>query len=169
MEAKKNKPLILVIGKSGSGKNYIVDKICDDFSKKNTISRTTRKPRYEGEKGHLFVSNEQADKEFSNAIAKTIFCGNRYYTLKEDLDKSDIYIIDRDGVYSMQNSNIDFITVYLKVSLINRIKNMRKRGDKVLDIFKRVINDFFMFRGFKGDIELTNNEDLYLYFKNRIL
>lgn len=169
MDTKKNKPLILVIGKSGSGKNYIVDKICDDFDKKNTISRTTRKPRYEGEKGHLFVSNEQADKEFSKAIAKTIFCGNRYYTLKEDLDKSDIYIIDRDGVYSMQNSNIDFITVYLKVSLINRIKNMRKRGDKVLDIFKRVINDFFMFKGFKGDIELTNNEDLYSYFKNGIL
>lgn len=166
---KRVKPLVLVVAKSGAGKSYIVNKICEDFNKKEVISRTTRKPRFENEPTHIFVSNEQADKEFNKAIAKTVFDKNRYYTLQEDLEGKDIYIIDSKGVESMKEKGIDFKTVYIKSSLMTRIKQMRMRGDKWLSILSRIINDFFVFYRFKGDINLKSNTDLYYYFMNGIL
>lgn len=166
---KRIKPLILVVGKSGSGKDYIVDKICSDFNKSKVLSRTTRKPRFNNENTHLFVSKEQADKEFNKSIAKTIFNGHRYYTLKEDLENADLYIIDRDGVYNMQNSEIKYKSVYLKVGLIKRIKNMRKRGDRVKNIISRLVNDYVKFKGFKADIKVSNTNELYSYFQNGAL
>lgn len=166
---KRIKPLVLVVAKSGVGKSYIVNKICEDFNKREVISRTTRKPRFQNESTHVFVSNEQADKEFNNSIAKTIFDRNRYYTLEEDLEGRDIYIIDPRGVKSMKDKGIDFKTVYINANLITRIKQMRKRGDKWINILIRIIHDFFAFYKFKGDINLTSNTELYYYFMNGIL
>lgn len=166
---KRIKPLVLVVAKSGVGKSYIVNKICEDFNKREVISRTTRKPRFQNESTHVFVSNEQADKEFNNSIAKTIFDRNRYYTLEEDLVEKDIYIIDPRGVKSMKDKGVDFKTVYINANLKTRIKQMRKRGDKWISILSRIINDFFSFYKFKGDINLKSSTDLYYYFMNGIL
>lgn len=160
------KKLYLIVGASGSGKDYIVDKICRDFNMQRVISRTTRKPRYKGENTHIFVSNEVADKEFENAFAKTIFHGNKYYTISEDLEKSDFYIVDPNGVKSMENSNIDnieFISIFINTPWWKRAKNMRKRGDSFKSIISRLVNDHKEFGEFKGSINLNSSTELYEY------
>jgi guanylate kinase len=163
----KNNILWLVVGASGSGKTYIIDRICRQFSMKQVNSRTTRKPRYEGEIGHKFVDNEVADKEFEDAVAKTNYNGYRYYTTVEDLEESDFYVIDVAGVKSFDYSRIDkkVKILFIESPWYIRIINMFKRGDKIKDIIKRLKLDKVEFKGFEGDINFSSSNDVYHYFE----
>lgn len=163
--------LHLVVGASGSGKTYIINRICKDFNMSQVNSRTTRKPRYEGEIGHKFVTNEIADKEFDNAIAKTNYNGYRYYTTVEDLEESDFYAIDVQGVKSFDHNRIDkqIKVLFIKSPWYIRAFNMFKRGDKIKDVVNRLLLDRKEFRGFKGDINFKSSNDLYDYFKTKHL
>ena len=51
-----NKPLYLFVGKSASGKTTTADLLEKRYGHKQVYSYCTRKPRYEGEIGHIFIS-----------------------------------------------------------------------------------------------------------------
>jgi guanylate kinase len=158
--------IYLVVGASGSGKTYIVDKICKDFDMKQVNSRTTRKPRYEGEIGHKFVTNEIADKEFETAIAKTNYNGYRYYTTVEDLEEADFYVIDPEGVRSFDYSRV---SKFVRILFINspwyiRAFNMFRRGDKIKDIINRLSLDRKEFKGFNSGYHFKSSNQVYRYF-----
>lgn len=42
------KSIVLVLGASGSGKDYLVDKVCKEYNRKKVVSYTTR-PRRDNE------------------------------------------------------------------------------------------------------------------------
>lgn len=163
--------LYLVVGASGSGKTYIVDKICNDFDMKQVNSRTTRKPRYKDEIGHKFVTDEIADKEFDNAVAKTNYNGYRYYTTVQDLEESDFYVIDVQGVKSFNYNRIDkqVKVLFIKSPWYIRFLHMFKRGDKIKYIINRLILDKKEFGSFKGDINFKHSNELYDYFATKNL
>lgn len=158
-----HKPLYLLIAKSGAGKDYITDIICEDFGIQRVNSRTTRKQRNAQDR-HIFVSEEQADAEFDRAIAKTIFHGHRYYVLEEDLDGKDIYIIDPQGVESLKNNNIEFISIYIDAPWYIRAWQMKKRGDSIKNIFGRLWHDRKAYKGFEADITVRSSQDVYTLF-----
>jgi guanylate kinase len=164
-----NDILYLIVGASGSGKTYIIDRICKDFNMKQVSSRTTRKARYNGEIGHKFVTDEQADKEFSNSVAKTNYNGYRYYTTVEDLEESDFYVIDVQGVISFDYSKVNkkVKVLFIKSPWYVRLINMLKRKDKIKDVINRLLLDRKEFKGFKGDVNFKNSNDLYNYFDNK--
>ncbi len=96
------KKLKLVVGKSGSGKNYI----CDLCSLKSIPSYTTRPIRdceIDGRE-HIFATDEQWKKLFEpikdKLPAYTFFNGYHYWTTDAQLidNDYDAYIIDVDGV-----------------------------------------------------------------------
>lgn len=157
--------LYLVVGASGSGKTYILDKICKEFNLRQVSSRTTRKPRYEGEIGHKFVTDEQADKEFDTAIAKTNYNGFRYYTTAEDLEESDFYVIDPEGVRSFDYSKVNKTVriLYINTFWFIRAYNMRKRGDSFKSITKRLLLDRKEFKSPMG-LVFRSSDQLYNYF-----
>lgn len=141
---KKKKHLFLIVGPSGSGKDYMVDKACEDFCINKVISRTSRKPRYEGEDTHLFVSLGQALNEIDDSIAETYYHGNYYYTIKDDFTDSGFYIIDTKGVKSFKGNILDdFVihTIYIKVPTIVRAYRMLKRGDSFKSMLSRLRTD----------------------------
>lgn len=164
-----SKKIYLIVGASGSGKDTTVDCLCKVLGKTKVISRTTRKPRYEGEKTHIFITNEQADKEFDNSVARTIFNGNRYYATKEDVLNSDFYIIDPYGVRTMDRKDLDIEVCYLKIRFITRAWRMFKRGDKLKSILSRLINDHREFKNFEkeSDVVFRDNNDMIEYFLNK--
>lgn len=138
------KHLFLIVGNSGSGKDYMVDKACEDFKMKKVISRTSREPRYEGENTHLFVSLGQALNEIDDSIAETYYHGNYYYTIKEDFDETGFYIIDTKGVKSFRGNILDDFeihTIYIKVPTIVRAYRMLKRGDGFKSMWSRLRTD----------------------------
>jgi guanylate kinase len=162
------KELFLVIGESGCGKDYSIDRLCKEFKKGKVVSRTTR-ARRPNEKGtHLFVDSEQADKEFDKAIAKTIINNNRYYVLEEDLIDKTFYVIDFKGVHNMKDKDkYNTITVYIDVNPFKRAYRMFKRRDKIKDIIYRLKHDGKELRGFKADLTFKNNNEFYDYFKEK--
>ena len=163
----KENILFLVIAESSTGKDFIVDKICKNFNKQKVISRTERKPRWESEDTHLFVSHEQAYEEYNrnDVVAKDIIYGNRYYTLPEDIKNKSFYIINPEGIRKIKKNGLNLCIVYLKIIPLLRFWRIIKR-DK-LKAFKRLILDIKEFKGAEdmADIVCTPKE-FYNMFKN---
>lgn len=89
----------LIVARTSRGKDYLRELLESSYNWKFVKSRTTRKPRYEGENTHIFISREEAEATTeSEIIAKTEINGEIYFATKEDLDKADAYIIDPNGI-----------------------------------------------------------------------
>lgn len=144
----KRRHIILLIGKSGSGKSTIADILERDFDLKSIQSYTTRKPRYQGEGGHIFVNDKTFNELYPNMCAYTEFDGHRYGATIQQINENDIYVVDAAGVcdlVKLYNGDKILIPVYLSTSWLTRVKRMAKRGDSIKKIIKRLINDKKMF------------------------
>lgn len=131
MNIDKQNIIVLVMGKSGSGKDTLVDRVCNqsntpdgketipyvvirnlkqllpiDTNLSQVISWTTR-PRREGEKDtHKFIHKSIVSEcNFPNddTIAWTEYHGYHYWAFREQLEENDLYIIDPQGVDYLLN------------------------------------------------------------------
>lgn len=122
--------IYLIVGRSGSGKTSIVEYIQNNFKERTSIeSYTTRPPRYEGETGHIFVSDEEFDK-LTDLVGYTEFNGYRYAATAQQVEENDFYVIDPEGVWYFAenykgNKNVHIIVI--EASLWTRFNRMRKR------------------------------------------
>ena len=92
-----NDTLYLIVGKSGSGKDTVINKVCELFNYTKVISYTTRPMRTPDENTHIFVT----DKDFNTAkdiVAYTRFNNYRYWATQEQCENNDFYIIDPAGI-----------------------------------------------------------------------
>ena len=146
------KKIILLIGESGSGKDYLA--WTTSYSTGATIlpSLTTRKMRMgESRLTHEFVSREAFQKldEENLLIAKTYFSGEYYGTSIEQLMQYDIYIIDLKGYRYMNtklslefpNNDILLVPIRIKAPMLLRFYRMLKRGDGVVQSIQRIVHD----------------------------
>lgn len=139
----KDKYIVLIVGESGSGKSTICDELTKRYGLKQVKSYTTRPRRSEDEDGHTFISDEEFDK-LENICAYTYFDDHRYCATREQIDNSDLYIIDPYGVrYFMETYDGRKIpmVVYIHADKRIRRKRMGKRGDKEYKIRQRLEND----------------------------
>lgn len=139
-----DKPLFLFIGRSASGKTTIANMLADQHGYKQVESYTTRAPRFDGEPGHVFVSEE----EFNNLgelAAYTLYNGNHYGTTFKQLNECDIYVIDIPGLKSLlqklKNINRPICVFYFEASVYNRILRMIDRHDGDMMIISRLLED----------------------------
>lgn len=89
----------LIVGRTSRGKDFLCDVLKESYGWKFVKSATTRKPRYENEDTHRFISREEAENTpESEIIAKTEINGEIYFATKEDLDQADAYVIDPNGI-----------------------------------------------------------------------
>lgn len=112
------KPVIITItGESGVGKTLIADYIEKVYCIKMIQSYTDRRPRYDGENGHTFVSKLEFDLfDQKDMIALTNYGGNRYCCLKSDVLPINTYVIDEDGVkYLEEHFKNDYDIIKLRV------------------------------------------------------
>lgn len=156
------KVIYLIVGKSGCGKTFIVNKLIKENVFKDlpvkynpfqeVKSATTRAPRFEGESGHRFVDIETYEKEKEDMLAYTFFGGNHYYTTPEDLTDALFYIIDPKGVEFFKSSKhadkYHPIVVWIKVDPLKRIVRLIKR-DGFSKGIKRWFTDFKEFKNWK--------------------
>ena len=139
-----NNPLILLVGQSGSGKTTIANYL--EFTKgyKQVQSYTTRKPRFEGEVGHTFVTKEEFDN-LGELVAYTKYNGNEYGVTAEMIDKANLYGIDVPGVETLleryYNEHRPIYIFYFKSTVATRIDRMIERGDCDSAIISRLHTD----------------------------
>lgn len=161
-------PIIMLVGVSGSGKTTIAKKLYEEYGLTSVNSYTTRKPRYDGETGHIFISDEEFDNiPESDMIAYTEFDGNRYCATKQQLENNDIYIIDPTGLINMNKGicSKKIITVYITANEEECLRRMIARGNSKSEAWQRIYNDRVEFAKMKDvdvDCFLVNNspEDL---------
>ena len=145
-EISTKRPLILLCGKSGSGKTTISNQLTAKYGLKQLESCTTRPPRKDGEVGHIFTNLGIFSKHVreGKVIAQADINGHKYWATKDQLDNTDIYVIDPRTALELEKKVEDerkVIIVYLTCPESTRIYRMAKRGDSLTDIQKRLVNE----------------------------
>ena len=139
----KDKYIVLIVGESGSGKSTICDELTKRYGLKQVKSYTTRPRRSEDEDGHTFISVEEFNK-LEGICAYTYFDNYDYCATREQIDNSDLYIVDPWGIeYFMKTYNGRKIpmVVYIHADKRTCRKRMAKRGDKEYKIRQRITHD----------------------------
>lgn len=142
------KVIIAIVGKSASGKSYLARQL-ERKGIPQVVSRTTRPPRYIGERGHVFMTSESFGKIEDNLICQTTYGGYKYGCLDSDISELCTYVIDEKGIMDLDDTN-DYviIPIFVKCSLGKRFR----RGG-----FKRILRDLFKVYELEYDITVTSN------------
>lgn len=146
--------IILLIGRSGSGKSTIAKEL-ELYGYKQLPSFTTRPMRInEVDKvDHTFITAEQyLEYKSDNQIsASTCFNGHLYGATKNMIYEYDTYVIDKDGLLELQQTmpEMNIISIYIKVPILSLITRMLRRGDSISNVISRLVNDYKMFKGAK--------------------
>lgn len=139
--------IFLIVGPSGSGKSTICDRLINSHAGLSQIqSYTTRPPRYIGEKGHIFVTDEEFD-------------GHRYAATSAQVEENDIYVIDPAGVeYFRENyhGRKHVYVVGIWATEAARKKRMFLRGDPEDAIVRRLESDRAVFSTDVCDVVFYN-------------
>ena len=137
-----NKPIYLFVGRSASGKTTIANILEEKHGYKQVSSYCTRKPRYDGEIGHIFISEEEFDN-LGELAAYTKYSGCRYGTTFKQLEECDIYVIDVPGVETLLQKNIGrpIVIIYFSTTVYTRILRMVDRNDSDSAIIARLLQD----------------------------
>ena len=138
-----DKPLFLFVGQSASGKTSVADMLAYD-GYKQIASYTTRRPRYEGETSHTFITDEEFDN-LTDIVAFTNYNGHRYCTTLEQVNNAHIYVIDPAGVSTLLGNydklNRVVYIMYFMADTYNRINRMMDRHDSDTQIVGRLLQD----------------------------
>lgn len=164
MENKEH-TVILVVGKSGSGKSSLIKKLCERTGLKELCSYTTRPKRSESDNDHIFVDMEEylRAKENGEIAIDGEIAGNYYYSTIEQLYEADLYTINPealDRLLAMDLPNIRFVIVYISCPDKIREERAMKRGDDKHKFRVRSFSERQEFRKFvseeKWDYAINN-------------
>lgn len=154
--------MIVLIGKSGSGK----DTILKEFKKYgfNTIvSYTTRPKRHyeiDGVDYHFITEDEFMKKiESGFFVEHTEYRGWHYGLAKEDCVKDGIVIVEPNGLKQLQSKIDDILVFYVEASLETRIDRLYKRGDDPAEIGRRIVSDEELFKDISSKANYIINND----------
>lgn len=158
--------LYLFIGRSGSGKTELTEALAQRIGAKLVRSYTTRKKRDPNEINHIFA--EKIDyfktKQQGLVVAETFFSGNFYWAQTDQLEDSDIYVVDPKGEKDVRKAYEDGIlkkepfAIKLAISRKEARKRMRARGDDEASIQTRLANDDIIFNDFHYDAKIDANK-----------
>ena len=156
-----------IMGETASGKDTLTKKLCEDTGMKAIVSYTTRPRRTNEGDTHIFVDDSVYEQMKDNLAAYTEINGFRYWTTIEQIYDNDIYIIDPNGLETLENlglEDIDICSIYINVPLEVRLERALYRGDSLEDFFSRNKSEMRQFIQMKAaggfDYAISNlNED----------
>lgn len=127
----------LIVGRSCVGKSTLAQKL-EVAGLKTVKSYTTRPKRDENDNDHIFITPDEA-KTFTDRVANTTINGHEYFSTREQVNNSDIYIIDPIGVYELCKNmpDTEFALIYItaksetsRTFALNRAENITDNANK---------------------------------------
>lgn len=152
--------IILLVGESGSGKTTIADLLEEMYGYKVLKGYTTRPPRL-NDTSHIFITDEEFDK-LENIAVYTEYNGYRYCATIDQVDNSDIYVIDPNSIEKLKQIYHDkkkLVDVYIRVPEEIRASRMKKRGDSDAQIKSRLDYDRKAFANYYPTFIVDNNQE----------
>lgn len=135
--------MIILIGRSASGKTTIAKKLIEDYNFKKFVTNTTRKMRV-GEINDVdyhFISEAEFKKkeEQSMLVESTYYNGYYYGTSIEDVSDDKVLIVDINGANKFYEKLKDQVTIfYITASTTTIKKRMIERHDDIESINSRL-------------------------------
>ena len=145
--------IIVLVGKTASGKTTVANELCKNHRYKRIITYTTR-PMRENEVQDVdyhFISDEQFNKMVENNefteykrynTAHGVWSYGSVITFEQELsDDCYVIILTPQGLRDLSKKTSRYIAFYLNVSLESQLERLKKRGDEEQQIIKRLQND----------------------------
>lgn len=151
--------LLCVMGRSASGKDTLVNKLCERTGLKQIISYTTRQRRVGEGDTHIFISNEEYDQLNADGkiAAFTQIGADKYCCTIDQLYNNHIYVIDPIGVKHLRELNLPnlrLVTVFINVpDSVREERALNKRGDDKIKWRVRNRNESEQFRQMLRDAD----------------
>ena len=158
--------MIVLIGESASGKSTLEKKLVNrGFNK--IISYTTR-PIRQGETNGIdyhYISEDEFLNKLNNGFFSehTIYNSWYYGIAKEDCINDAIAVVEPHGFRQLaQMDGINVISFYIKVDERERLIRMVKRGDNLLEVFRRIFSDQGVFQFIENEVNyvIDNNSNI---------
>ena len=169
----KKKPVkFLFIGRTCSGKSSIAKGVSKKLGLRVVKSYTTRPPRdneKNGKSDHYFISEDEFDMLGSvyGFVAETEINNVKYATTYDELERSDIYVIDPNGAENLMricSSDFEFVTVYIRVPYKVAEERYVQRGGTKKDFKSRYDSENDQFKEYEKrrevDFHLLNDGSL---------
>jgi guanylate kinase len=155
--------MIVLIGKSGSGKDTILKEL-KKYGFNAIVSYTTRPKRHyevDGVDYHFITEEEFMEKLKSDFFVEhTEYRGWHYGIAKKDCDENGVVIVEPNGLKQLENKIDDISVFYVEASLETRVDRLYKRGDDPAEIGRRIIADEELFKDVSSMTEwIINNDD----------
>ena len=160
--------LIVLCGKTCSGKTTIADILSSDYGYKKIVTYTSRPPRQGEIDGYTY--HFITDEEFHKKIKEGFFLEYKSYTVadgsiwfygspKEEFynDENSVIILTPDGYEDFLKLNIPHKSIYIYANIDTIKERLISRGDDKAEAQRRIEHDN---RDFKG-LEYKVNDIVY--------
>lgn len=158
--------IIILIGESASGKSTIEKKLVNKRLKK-IISYTTRPIRPNEKDGidyHYISKEEFLDKLQNGFFAEYTIYNSWYYGIAvPDCKDDSIVVVEPHGFKQLRKINgLNVISFYIKTDERERLIRMVKRGDNLLEVFRRIFSDQGVFQFIEDEVDyvINNNSNI---------
>lgn len=158
--------IIVLIGESASGKSTIEKELVKrGFNK--IVSYTTRpirKGEIDGIDYHYISKEEFLNKLHGKFFAEFTIYNEWYYGIAvEDCIDNAVVVVEPHGFRQLKNLDyINTFSFYIQVNERERLIRMVKRGDNLLEVFRRIFSDqgVFQFIDQEVDYVIDNNSNI---------
>ncbi len=158
--------IIVLIGESASGKSTIEKMIVKKGFNK-IVSYTTRPIRPNETDGvdYHYISKEEFLNKLQNGFfAEYTIYNSWYYGIAiPDCKDDSVVVVEPHGFRQLKKiERLNIISFYIKVDERERLIRMVKRGDNLLEVFRRIFSDqgVFQFIDQEVDYVIDNNKNI---------
>jgi len=149
--------VIIIIGCSASGKSTIEKKLTEKGY--NRIISYTSRPIRKNEINDIdyhFVTEEEFVKKLSQGffVEDTVYNSWHYGIAEDDCKNDAIAVVETYGYRQLKaNKDLHIISFFIDVEERERVGRMMKRGDNVMESFRRIISDQGAFSGIHREVD----------------
>lgn len=149
------KTLFCVLGRTGTGKDTIVDQVCKLMGLSKVKSFTTRPQRGPEDITHVFIKPEEAEQYKRDVAAYTKIGEIEYFATVQQVLDGDFYIIDPKGLYDFLGRwdlgayPMRVVKIYITVPEGMQLYLLNKRGDGKIVAQQRILAENEQFEKFE--------------------
>lgn len=151
--------LIVLVGKSASGKTTLEKYISDNFRYDKIVSCTTRPMRQDEVwgKDYYFVSEDKFEEMLirDELVEHATFNGWSYGISKKEIEekRDGVVVVNPAGLRRLRKLGIPMVVLYVMCDDKTRYKRCIDRGDDIVEIALRSRSDKDCFNGIEDEVD----------------